>query len=760
MHIDRNRTPLFPRFVHAVLAVCLVTTCILTGCSHSASDQMGRYVEEPLTLPDGIGAPITSFRASDGSLVFYAGEAGSGNSHTSRNVLSTDGQLDSINIGWLDQLTADGGWVTDISEGADGMVYVLYASQDGKLSLARSADGKTHENIEIPGWNAGGMITRAGSGSSSKLPLPSGNPVAPSDGTSPSGQGSQAAGKPGSAVIGGGMGRNPMGVVAIEQGFLILYGAQGVTQYDADGTLVREYEGIGQHGLVAVRGNVVVITKADNSGAVLYDLSTGDRTDQLAYEGLGETSCLGLDEEGLFVAGSSGIFRQDGDNWQMIVDGGLTSLMLPTSLTVVSGGAEDYYAWLGGEDFQLLHYTYSADTPAQPSTTLEIFSLHDNNTIRQAMGEFQRLNPDVRVSLQVGMEEDSGATAEDVIRALNTELIAGKGPDLIVLDGLPVDSYIEKGVLKDITALTDDLTGELGLLANLMDTYTVDSKTYGVPSRFGLPVMLGKETQMQALDSLADLVSEVEVGQAATVPLLRAPDSLWKDGGMLMEYYEASVDNWTREDGSIDEAALTAFLAEMLRLDQTLKQYTPQMGKNLMVAAGRKGMGMEIVDTGAWDLRDDRAQVHIQNLTGMMSLQAISSMLGDKPGMTLHSLFDKNKYYPRGGVGVVAAGKQQQLAADFVELLLSPVVQDKYLYDGFPVNSRSLETMIDQTLAEENLSDMGFVELCGQLNHVIFADQVVKDAVQQQIANLLSGAVTPAEAAAKVVENTKLYLAE
>jgi hypothetical protein len=35
---------------------------------------------------------------------------------------------------------------------------------------------------------------------------------------------------------------------------------------------------------------------------------------------------------------------------------------------------------------------------------------------------------------------------EDYIRTLNTELLAGNGPDILVLNELPADSFVEKGV--------------------------------------------------------------------------------------------------------------------------------------------------------------------------------------------------------------------------------------------------------------------------------------------------------------------------
>lgn len=60
------------------------------------------------------------------------------------------------------------------------------------------------------------------------------------------------------------------------------------------------------------------------------------------------------------------------------------------------------------------------------------------------MGLFQRQNPDVHVVYDVALTGADAVTASDALRTLANELLAGKGPDLLVLDGMPIDSYVEK----------------------------------------------------------------------------------------------------------------------------------------------------------------------------------------------------------------------------------------------------------------------------------------------------------------------------
>ena len=55
--------------------------------------------------------------------------------------------------------------------------------------------------------------------------------------------------------------------------------------------------------------------------------------------------------------------------------------------------------------------------------------------------------PKLKFEYTVGMEnaEQSGITEEDVVRQLNTQMLAGTSPDILILDGLSADSMIEQG---------------------------------------------------------------------------------------------------------------------------------------------------------------------------------------------------------------------------------------------------------------------------------------------------------------------------
>lgn len=96
---------------------------------------------------------------------------------------------------------------------------------------------------------------------------------------------------------------------------------------------------------------------------------------------------------------------------------------------------------------KLYRYTFDPDIPTIPEEQVSIYSLTENYAVRQAVSLFQKQHPEAYVRYEIGMNTENGMTSEDAIKNLNTRIMSGSGPDLLVLDGLPRRSYEEKECL-------------------------------------------------------------------------------------------------------------------------------------------------------------------------------------------------------------------------------------------------------------------------------------------------------------------------
>jgi len=114
-----------------------------------------------------------------------------------------------------------------------------------------------------------------------------------------------------------------------------------------------------------------------------------------------------------------------------------------------------------------------------PGTTVnvEIFSAMPEVRTQQMEGG--------RVMSVMRMEDDSAAR-NDYIQAVNTELMSGRGPDVLAMDVLPLHSYIERGVLTDISPFMegDSNFNRLNFRGNILDAAKIDKGLYMLPVDF------------------------------------------------------------------------------------------------------------------------------------------------------------------------------------------------------------------------------------------------------------------------------------
>lgn len=150
---------------------------------------------------------------------------------------------------------------------------------------------------------------------------------------------------------------------------------------------------------------------------------------------------------------------------------------------------------------QLYSYTFDPDATPSEQIELTVWSLSDSPTVRRVLSEYQQQHNDIAIQYTVAGSDD--LATEDVLKALNTELLAGSGPDLIVFDGIDVTPYIENGVLADL----NESLQEFSILDSIKNAFSVDGKTYIAAARYAIPSIWGTADDM---DQITDLSSFIE----------------------------------------------------------------------------------------------------------------------------------------------------------------------------------------------------------------------------------------------------------
>ena len=331
-----------------------------------------------------------------------------------------------------------------------------------------------------------------------------------------------------------------------------------------------------------IQGKYMII-KSNFGGLYIYDMEAEEYLDdevlwnfmEKYYAGTEEYLILPEEEGSLYIAGKEGLHRHviGGSAMEQVIDGSLSSFgdSSVDMINIQPSGEDGFVVLLSSGE--LCTYTYHPEIPTVPARTLRAYSLEENSALRQAIVVFQRENPDVYVEYEIGMDGKGAATRDDAIKKLNTEIMSGGGPDLVVLDGMPMDSYLEKGMLLDISPYLANMW-EGPLWPNVVESFTVDDKIYMIPATIAVPVLGAKEEYLKDIFNLSDLAERIE-------KLRREHPGeeimeLISEEVALHRFMAVSEPFWLSKDGSIDRELLADYLMQTKRIYDASLESLPE----------------------------------------------------------------------------------------------------------------------------------------------------------------------------------------
>ena len=433
--------------------------------------------------------------------------------------------------------------------------------------------------------------------------------------------------------------------------------------------------------------------------------------------------------------------------------------------------------------YSLYRYHYDTTLPSEKAESLTVWSLEENATIRAAVLAYGKANPEVAVDYEVALSGEDGAAKDDALRTLNTELLAGNGPDVLILDGVDYQPYLDKSLLADLGPALDTAA----LAPGIAVPFTAEDGSVGVlPARFSVPILFGDVGDAEKLTSL-DAVQQAVLAcpprpdmdaasgdYYATIPLEDRFGLYTLSVEQLLQFVMESSAT-ALLDGS---AVNTGAVRQALGFVQTVGDYYGM--KNYRPAAEQKRDGNTTSYTGndaatLWDTSLAYCQtmharygwetMQTPSLLDMIERNERPSIDPDGGGERLDvtavirpGLCD-GPYLPTTLAGVNTASPKQEQALGFIKVLFGESVQGTVTEDGMPV----LQSALDACLARN--SDLPHYKgdpaalLAGCKTPVIINDTV--NAAMLTHAKALIDGTEDLDAAVKGVESDlALYLAE
>lgn len=450
-----------------------------------------------------------------------------------------------------------------------------------------------------------------------------------------------------------------------------------------------------------------------NNGGSFYDL----------YFFMGE-------ENVLYLAGKKGLHRHviGGNAIEQVIDGKLSVFNNPSfalrGMLALDNG-QFIALFQGGV---VVSFTYDPDIPTVPGEKLKVYSLKENNTVRQAVTLYQMADPEVYIEYEVGMEEGSSVTREDALKSLNTKMMAEDGPDVLILDNMPVDSYIEKGLLCDLSPVLDSLDGEDALFENLVNAFRTDGNIYMMPCEIELPVVYGPEinsSKAADLSGIADVLEERREEEPG-----RDLFGICAASGTMRLFSMISVPFWKTGAGEINREALEDYLVQIKRI------YDVQMdGLSEEAIAQYQDLQMTMLEFG-YDMEND-SEINRENMDYMAYLMGerqilCSLMSGEYEYAALCSIPRMEEYkddviawmggdifYPRTLMGISAVSGNTEKAEAFVRLMLGKENQ-RSLFGGFAVNRAAFQNIWQEEAGgDEVYSNIAMMDEDGQVFQLV-----------------------------------------
>ena len=656
--------------VISISMVFILLILVMTGCSSNKSNEKsgneasnsklakGRYVEEDIVVPNDISYIISFVVSPKGNIELY----GYGNNGNYLKYLYVDKEwaVDEPDV-LKKALSTTPLQIDRVFYGEDKNLYVLADKfPDYRNALYRLSNSGELKNVEVirfednyEEWN--------------NLPY------------------------------------RPKSIEVMKNGMIAAtYNWREVEIYSADGQSTAGEFKSGYPSAMTAWGNDLYFVDENNSKILKLDVEKNEEQASIPLEiEITDKGLFEYDGSAAYVCDVTGIhLNKDGSSiWETIVAGSQCSLGMPSLelFDFMLGTEDDYYFLLQDAEGRLIKHVYfNENASILPEAELSIFSLEDSKTIRQAISIFQQSHPDIKINFRVAnlnrkkiytygiKDPEATVTLQDQINALNTELLSNKGADIIVLDGLPIDSYIEKGVLEDMGDIFNPMIKNEELLSNITDDYLHDKKVYTMPVRFKLPIIYGAGEAVDAAKSLEELANYTESNK--DIPLLNPSNYRAMTAWFLLLYYNQILNDANK----VDQALLLDFL-ENTNIIATNIEASEDAPIDGMGSA--KGAIIGYWVTGIINVHKKLTQANIEEVDGIFDfatpMEAVKKWNGTFAVIN-------NTYRANTLVGINSTSSNKDLAKEFIHFLFTEEIQSEALLDGFPINRLALEDWIDR----------------------------------------------------------------
>ncbi|OPA73007.1 ABC transporter substrate-binding protein [Paenibacillus selenitireducens] len=363
--------------------------------------------------------------------------------------------------------------------------------------------------------------------------------------------------------------------------------------------------------------------------------------------------------------------------------------------------------------------------------TIMFSTLYHYELFEEAKKKYEAKYPNITIELKYTKSGDGaeGAAAhEKFVKTTNTAMLSGKGPDMIEMDQLPIESYVKKNLLANMSEIIekDPTFKKEQYFNNILDNVKINGGIYGMPLAFIMYGQIGNETLIEKSgvkfddktwnwSQYTDVIRQVmKFGDKSNFGgLFGSPDAVLNE--MVKEQYPMFVDE-VNGKVNFDSDTFTKLLNQVKSLSDEhilTEEFLVPLFNNVSIVSPRHYIN---------DLKQSEFNPKEYRF---------KSKLYTKPQANGQQAGDYFRPYITIGINEKSSVKDE--AWDFLKFMLSEEMQP----GGFSLNKASYEKQVQQLLKEGKVkSDQPVGAMKGKVFEVTAKDI-------QELDQFLSGAIHP-----------------
>jgi len=314
-----------------------------------------------------------------------------------------------------------------------------------------------------------------------------------------------------------------------------------------------------------------------------------------------------------------------------------------------------------------------ASEPKEKS--LSVYMLTENEELVNAMRTFGEAYPEIELSFEFGIE-DTFKTPSEAKKELNVRLMAGDGPDIIILDDMNAESYAEIGQLSDITEIISEKGNALP--TKLKEDYQVQGKFYYMPLAVSLISQSWRQNKDIDFSALGNFVESID-SQGLDIKGISYDN-------LSAIIYRTEIAPYVLENGAAERNVLKEFY---LDLEKLMKLYDGEID-----FASYEQTNLKVNHLRSYlKLLDGESDAAVDYIDTTFDAQSLYSL---KREGQIDFRFRKEEamysYIPQGMISIAAQSDNKEAGIKLVRYLFSEEGQKALLDREFiPVNLRVLE---------------------------------------------------------------------